>query len=72
MLFFLEALGITLPSNAAIPAVDSRRYVLAHLAGKRIVEMVKENLVMSKVITRKSFENAIRVNAAIGGSTNAM
>lgn len=68
----LEALGITLPSNAAIPAVDSRRYVLAHMSGQRIVQMVHENLIMSKVITRKSFENAIRVNAAIGGSTNAI
>jgi len=67
-----ESLGITLPSNAAIPAVDSRRYVLAQLAGSRIVEMVKEDLKMSKVMTRASFLNAIRTNAAIGGSTNAI
>jgi len=68
----VEALGMSLPHNAAIPAVDSRRYALAHMSGKRIVEMVKENLIMSKVVTKKSFENAIKVNGAIGGSTNAV
>lgn len=67
-----EVLGIALPHNAAIPAVDSRRGVLAHLSGRRIVEMVKEDLKLSKVLTRNAFENAIRVNAAIGGSTNAV
>jgi L-arabonate dehydrase len=67
-----EALGMALPTNAAIPAVDSRRYVLAHIAGIRIVQMVKEDLRMSKVLTRQAFENAIRVNGAIGGSTNAV
>jgi L-arabonate dehydrase len=67
-----EALGTTLPHNAAIPAVDSRRYVLAHMSGIRIVEMVWEELKLSKVLTREAFENAIRVNAAIGGSTNAV
>jgi L-arabonate dehydrase len=67
-----EALGMALTGNAAIPAVDSRRYVLAHMAGRRIVEMVHENLVMSKVVAKKNFENAIRVNGAIGGSTNAV
>jgi dihydroxy-acid dehydratase/L-arabonate dehydrase len=67
-----EALGTSLPHNAAIPAVDSRRYVLAHLSGMRIVEMVWEDLRLSKVLTREAFENAIRVNAAIGGSTNAV
>jgi dihydroxy-acid dehydratase/L-arabonate dehydrase len=67
-----EALGVTLPHNAAIPAVDSRRYVLAHLSGMRIVEMVEEDLRLSKILTRQAFENAIRVNAAIGGSTNAV
>ena len=72
MASIVEALGIGLPTNAAIPAVDSRRYVLAHMAGRRIVEMVREDLVMSKVLTRQAFENAIRVNAAIGGSTNAV
>jgi L-arabonate dehydrase len=67
-----EALGTTLPHNAAIPAVDSRRYVLAHMSGIRIVEMVYEELKLSKVLTKEAFENAIRVNAAIGGSTNAV
>ena len=68
----VEALGMSLPHNAAIPAVDARRYALAHMSGKRIVEMVKENLTMSKVISKNSFENAIKVNGAIGGSTNAV
>ena len=68
----VEALGMSLPGNAAIPAVDARRYALSYMSGKRIVEMVKENLIMSKIITKKSFENAIKVNGAIGGSTNAV
>ncbi|WP_430332825.1 IlvD/Edd family dehydratase [Rhodococcus sp. ACT016] len=67
-----EALGLTLPGNAAIPAVDSRRRVLARDSGVRIVEMVREDLRMSAVVTRRSLENAIRVNTAIGGSTNAV
>jgi len=67
-----ESLGTSLPHNAAIPAVDARRYVLAHMSGIRIVEMVNEDLKLSKVLTRENFENAIRVNAAIGGSTNAV
>ncbi|MGV9632970.1 IlvD/Edd family dehydratase [Nocardia rhamnosiphila] len=67
-----EALGLALPGNAAIPAVDSRRRVHARDSGVRIVEMVAEDLRMSAVVTRESFENAIRVNAAIGGSTNAV
>jgi len=67
-----EALGVSLPHNAAIPAVDARRYVLAHLSGMRIVEMVSEDLRLSKLLTRGAFENAIRTNAAIGGSTNAV
>jgi L-arabonate dehydrase len=67
-----EALGVTLPHNAAIPAVDARRYVLAHLSGMRIVDMVHEDLKLSKLLTREAFENAIRANAAIGGSTNAV
>jgi L-arabonate dehydrase len=67
-----EALGTSLPHNAAIPAVDSRRQVLAHLSGMRIVEMVHEDLTLSRLLTREAFENAIRVNAAIGGSTNAV
>lgn len=67
-----EALGVSLPENAAIPAVDARRYVLAHMSGMRAVEMVREDLVLSKLLTREAFENAIRANAAIGGSTNAV
>ncbi len=67
-----EALGIALPDNAAIPAVDARRNVLAHLAGRRIVGLVHEDVLMSQIVTRNAFENAIRVNGAIGGSTNAV
>lgn len=70
MASMVESLGISLPGNAAIPAVDSRRKVLAHHSGKRIVEMIEEDLCLSKVLTRKAFINAIKVNAAIGGSTN--
>lgn len=70
MASMVEALGMTLPTGAAIPAADSRRKVLAHLAGMRIVEMVHEDLRISHILTRKAFENAIKVNAAIGGSTN--
>jgi L-arabonate dehydrase len=72
MASMVEALGLGLPQNAAIPAVDSRRSVLAHLAGRRIVEMVREDLHISRILTRQAFENAIRVNGAIGGSTNAV
>ncbi len=68
----VEALGLGLPQNAAIPAVDSRRSVLAHMAGRRIVEMVHEDLRISKILTREAFENAIRVNGAVGGSTNVV
>ncbi|MEI6406579.1 MAG: IlvD/Edd family dehydratase [Actinomycetes bacterium] len=67
-----EALGVQLPGSAAIPAVDSRRYSTSHLAGRRIVQMVHEDQRLSKVLTREAFENAIKVNAAIGGSTNAV
>jgi dihydroxy-acid dehydratase len=72
MASMVEALGVALPGNAAIPAVDARRARQAQLTGRRIVEMVKEDLVLSKVLTRTAFENAIKVNAAIGGSTNAV
>lgn len=72
MACMVEAIGMGLPQNAAIPAVDARRQVLAHLAGRRIVEMVREDLTMEKILTREAFENAIRTNAAIGGSTNAV
>ncbi|HLL44301.1 MAG TPA: IlvD/Edd family dehydratase [Segetibacter sp.] len=70
MACMVEALGLTLPGAAAIPAVDSRKKILAHLSGMRIVEMVKEDLRLSKILTREAFENAIKVNAAVGGSTN--
>src|SRR5882762_9472612 len=72
MASMVEALGVGMPGNAAIPAVDARRYVLARGAGRRIVELVKEKVALSRILTRKAFENAIRVNAAIGGSTNAV
>ncbi|MDQ7986954.1 L-arabinonate dehydratase [Pseudomonas sp. G34] len=67
-----EALGMALSGNAAIPAVDSRRRVVAHLTGRRIVQMVKDDLKPSDIMTRQAFENAIRVNGSIGGSTNAV
>jgi dihydroxy-acid dehydratase len=67
-----EALGIALPNNAALPAVDSRRKVLAHLTGNRIVQMVKDDVKPSDILTREAFENAILMHAAIGGSTNAV
>jgi dihydroxy-acid dehydratase len=72
MASMVEALGVGMPGNAAIPAVDARRNVLARMAGRRVVEMVKEKLNLSKILTQQAFENAIRVNAAIGGSTNAV
>ena len=67
-----EALGMALSGNAAIPAVDSRRRVMAQMSGRRIVQMVKDDLKPSDILTRQAFENAIRTNAAIGGSTNAV
>jgi L-arabonate dehydrase len=72
MACMVEALGVRLPGNAAIPAVDSRRSVLAHLAARRIVQLVRDNVPLSNIRTRAAFEKAIRVNAAIGGSTNAV
>jgi dihydroxy-acid dehydratase len=72
MASMVESLGIGLPENAAYPAVDSRRKRLAHLVGNRAVEIVKEDLRISKVLTREAFQNAIRTNGAIGGSTNAV
>ena len=68
----VEALGLTLPGASAIPAVDARKRTLAHLSGNRIVEMVREDLRITDVLTRAAFENAIMVNAAVGGSTNVM
>lgn len=70
MACMVESLGLSLPGNAAIPAADSNRKVLAQLTGRRIVDMVREDLKPSDVLTREAFENAIKVNAAIGGSTN--
>jgi dihydroxy-acid dehydratase len=72
MACMVEALGLALPHNAAIPAVDSRRYALAHTAGRRIVEMVRDDLRIAHILTRQAFENAIVVNGAVGGSTNAV
>jgi dihydroxy-acid dehydratase len=68
----VEALGVGLPGNAAYPAVDGRRNVIARNAGRRIVEMVHEDQLLSSILTREAFENAIRTLAAIGGSTNAV
>ncbi len=65
-----EALGLTLPGMSSIPAADARKKVMAQQSGRRIVEMVKENLTLSRILTRQAFENAIIVNAAVGGSTN--
>ncbi|MEJ7681302.1 MAG: dihydroxy-acid dehydratase [Segetibacter sp.] len=70
MACMVESLGLSLPGNAAIPAADARRKVLAQISGLRIVEMVKEDLKLSDILTRNAFENAIMANAAIGGSTN--
>jgi dihydroxy-acid dehydratase len=67
-----EVLGLQLPDSAALPANDARRRTLAHLAGRRIVEMASADERMSGIVTRTSFENAVRVNAALGGSTNAV
>ncbi|NBD29904.1 MAG: dihydroxy-acid dehydratase [Alphaproteobacteria bacterium] len=72
MASLVEVMGLSLPTNAALPAVDARRMALAHLTGKRIVEMVEEDIKPSDVLTKAAFLNAIRANAAVGGSTNAV
>jgi L-arabonate dehydrase len=72
MACMVEALGIAMPTNAAIPAVDSRRYTLAHRVGARIVDMVREDLRLSRILKREAFENAVRAVNAVGGSTNAV
>jgi len=72
MASMVEALGMSLPGNAAVPAVDARRATLAQMTGRRIVQMVHDDLRISQILTREAFENAIRANAAIGGSTNAV
>ncbi len=70
MAMMVEALGLTLPGISSIPAADSRKKMMAHMSGMRVVEMAKENLNIGKILTRGAFENAIMVNAAVGGSTN--
>jgi len=70
MACMVESLGLTLPGAAAIPAVDARKKVMAQLSGRRIVEMAREGMTLSKILTRDAFENAIVINSAIGGSTN--
>ena len=72
MASMMESLGMTLSGNAAIPAVDSRRRAMSQLTGRRIVQMVKDDLKPSDILTKAAFENAIRTNGAIGGSTNAV
>ena len=72
MASIVEAMGMSLPTNAALPAVDARRMALAHMTGKRMVEMVEEDLKPSDVMTKESFQNAICANAAVGGSSNAV
>ncbi len=72
MASLVEGMGLSLPNNAALPAVDARRMALAHMSGKRIVEMVEEGLNLSKVLTKESFQNAITLNSAVGGSTNSV
>ena len=72
MAVIAEALGMSLPGSAAIPAPDSRRLALAEMAGRRMVEMIEEGLTPSRVMTKEAFENAIAVDMAIGGSTNAV
>ena len=72
MASLVEGMGLSLPTNAALPAVDARRMALAHMSGKRIVEMVEEDLNLSKILTKESFQNAITLNSAVGGSTNSV
>jgi L-arabonate dehydrase len=72
MAAMVEALGVGLPGNAAYPAVDGRRNVIARMAGRRVVDMVHEDQKLSSILTREAFENAIKTLAAIGGSTNAV
>ncbi|MGF2412008.1 IlvD/Edd family dehydratase [Ferruginibacter sp.] len=70
MAVMVESLGLTLSGASAIPAADSRKKVMAQLSGRRIVDMVRENLTIDKILTKEAFENAIKVNAAVGGSSN--
>ena len=68
----VEAMGLSMPYNATIPAVDAQRKTMSHLTGRRIVDLVKDDITLSQLVTRESFENAIKVLSAIGGSTNAV
>ena len=72
MACMVEALGMGLPGNAALPAVDGRRHVLARMAGRQVVDLVQRGVRMSHIMTREAFENAVKTLAAIGGSTNAV
>jgi L-arabonate dehydrase len=72
MACMIEALGLGLPGNAALPAVDGRRHVLARMAGRQVVDLVQRGVRMSHIMTREAFENAVKTLAAIGGSTNAV
>ena len=72
MASMVESLGVGMPGNAAYPAVDARRNVIARMAGRRIVQLVNDDVRLSQILTKQAFENAIRANAAIGGSTNAV
>ncbi|MEE3624806.1 IlvD/Edd family dehydratase [Nitrospirillum sp. BR 11752] len=72
MACLIEAMGLSLPFNGTLPAMDARRRAMAHETGRRIVAMVKDDVKPSHILTRAAFENAIRVHAAIGGSTNAV
>ncbi|MDO7693607.1 MAG: dihydroxy-acid dehydratase, partial [Burkholderiaceae bacterium] len=72
MASMVESLGIGLPGNAAYPAVDGRRNVLAREAGRRVVDLVRKDVKIGDLLTRQAFENAIKTLAAIGGSTNAV
>lgn len=72
MACLVEAMGMSLPENGTLPAVDARRQALAHMTGRRIVALVEDDIRPSSILTKTAFENAIRVNAAIGGSTNAV
>ncbi|WP_411286379.1 IlvD/Edd family dehydratase [Phenylobacterium sp.] len=72
MASLVEALGMSLPHNASLPGVDARRKTMAHMTGRRMVELVKADVRISQILTREAFENAILMHAAIGGSTNAV
>lgn len=72
MACLVEAMGLSMPYNATIPAMDAQRKTMSHLTGRRIVGLVKQDVALSQLVSRESFENAIKVLSAIGGSTNAV